>query len=70
MAGSFPSQGRVHELGEDEEELDDEEYDDEDEPFSDEEYDEPAADFFTFGNSLTVKGGFSQNPGRGMTDLF
>jgi hypothetical protein len=70
MAGSFPSRGRVHELGEDEEELDDEEYDDEDEPYSDEEYDEPAPDFFTFGNSLTVKGGFSQNPGRDMTDLF
>lgn len=57
MAGSFPSRGRVHEMGEDEE-LDDEEYDDEDEPYSDEEYDEPGPpDFFTFGNSLTVKDG-------------
>jgi Salt tolerance down-regulator len=56
MAGSFPSRGRVHELGEDDEELDDEEYDD-DEPYSDEEYDESGPpDFFTFGNSLTVKG--------------
>ena len=57
MAGSFPSRGRVHELGEDDEGLDDEEYDDEDEPYSDEEYNGPGPpDFFTFGNSLTVKG--------------
>lgn len=61
MAGSFPSRGRVHELGEDEEELDDEEYDDDDEPYSEDEYDEPAPDFFTFGNSLTVKGEFLMN---------
>lgn len=58
-----PSRSRVHELPEDEEELD-EEYDEdeeEDEPYSDEEYEDDEgeaarADFFAFGNSLTVKG--------------
>ncbi|KAJ5167931.1 Stress response protein n.t1.c1, partial [Penicillium canariense] len=67
--GQFhPSRGRVQELPEDDEDdfeddYDDEEEDDEDEDelYSDEEYeDEEAraarADFFAFGNSLTVKG--------------
>lgn len=59
MAGSYPARGRVHELGEDDEDPDeDEDYDEDDEPFSDEESEEPTGppDFFTFGNSLTVKG--------------
>lgn len=54
--------GRVLEVDEDEEEGDDEEYsdEDEDEEPSEEETEEmppgPAADFFNFGNSLTVQG--------------
>lgn len=59
MAGSYPTRGRVQEIGEDDEDPDeDDEYDEDDEPFSDEEIEEPRAppDFFTFGNSLTVKG--------------
>lgn len=57
-----PSRGRIQEVADDdEEEGDDEEYsdDDEDEELSEEEPDEPmgpAADFFNFGNSLTVQG--------------
>ncbi|KAJ9389187.1 hypothetical protein DTO063F5_2347 [Paecilomyces variotii] len=60
-----PSRGRVHELPDDDEELE-EEYDeddeDDDEPYSDEELEDEAtrsarADFFAFGNSLTVKDG-------------
>ena len=46
-------------LGEDDEDPhEDEDYDEDDEPFSDEESEEPTGppDFFTFGNSLTVKG--------------
>ncbi|KAL4928400.1 putative stress response protein Nst1 [Aspergillus undulatus] len=65
--GQFhPSRGRIHELPEDDEELE-EDYDEDeedDEPYSDEEYDEEEradraarADFFAFGNSLTVKDG-------------
>jgi hypothetical protein len=70
MAGSYPTRGRVHEIDEDEDgDLEDEdEYDDEedDEGYSDEEDDlhphhhhglpPGPADFFQFGNSLTVKG--------------
>jgi hypothetical protein len=60
MAGSYPTRGRVQEIGDEDDDLDeDEEYDEEDEPFSDEEVEElprPPPDFFTFGNSLTVKG--------------
>jgi Salt tolerance down-regulator len=60
MAGTYPARGRVQEIGDEEDDLDeDEEYDEEDEPFSDEEVEElprPPPDFFTFGNSLTVKG--------------
>ncbi|KAL2796890.1 salt tolerance down-regulator-domain-containing protein [Aspergillus keveii] len=59
-----PSRGRIHELPEDDEDLD-EEYDEDeedDEPYSDEEYEDEEtraaqADFFAFGNSLTVKDG-------------
>lgn len=69
--GQFhPSRGQVQELPEDhgldeeeeeEEEEDDEEEDDDDESYSDEEFVDddthaPRADFFAFGNSLTVKG--------------
>jgi hypothetical protein len=67
MAGPYPSRGRINEVDEDEEDLeeDDEGYDDEEdeEEYSDEdgEYDEHGLppgppDFFQFGNSLTVKG--------------
>ncbi|KAL4780218.1 salt tolerance down-regulator-domain-containing protein [Aspergillus varians] len=63
--GQFhPSRGRVHELPEDDEDLE-EDYDEDeedDEPYSDEEYEDDEAraaraDFFAFGNSLTVKDG-------------
>ena len=59
MAGSYPTRGRVQEIGEDDEDADEEEdYDEDDEPFSDEDIDDQRAphDFFAFGNSLTVKG--------------
>lgn len=65
MAGSYPTQNRIHEIEDDEEDLDDEdeydddEDDDEEEEYSDEYEDElppGPADFFQFGNSLTVKG--------------
>ena len=60
MAGSYPSRGRVQEIGDEDDDLDEEEeYDEDDEPFSDEDVEElprPPPDFFTFGNSLTVKG--------------
>ncbi|ODH53438.1 hypothetical protein GX48_00268 [Paracoccidioides brasiliensis] len=58
-----PSRGRVQELPDDDEELDEDydEDDEEDEPYSDDELEEAArntrADFFAFGNSLTVKDG-------------
>ncbi|KAI9372662.1 salt tolerance down-regulator-domain-containing protein [Aspergillus egyptiacus] len=59
-----PSRGRIHELPDDDEDLE-EEYDEDeedDEPYSDEEYEDEEtqaarADFFAFGNSLTVKDG-------------
>ncbi|MCJ1391313.1 Stress response protein nst1 [Xylographa bjoerkii] len=63
-AASRPRAGRIQELIEDDDDGDDEDYSDEDE--EDEEYSEddleeeprgPAADFFNFGNSLTVQGG-------------
>ncbi|PYH43311.1 putative stress response protein Nst1 [Aspergillus saccharolyticus JOP 1030-1] len=59
-----PSRGRIHELPEDDDELEEEyEEDEEDEePYSDDEYEDEEtraarADFFAFGNSLTVKDG-------------
>ncbi|RAK99765.1 putative stress response protein Nst1 [Aspergillus ibericus CBS 121593] len=67
--GQFhPSRGRIHEVQEDDEDLEEEEdYDEEDEeddePYSDDdEYEDEEtraarADFFAFGNSLTVKDG-------------
>ncbi|KAI9844766.1 MAG: Stress response protein nst1 [Sclerophora amabilis] len=59
------SRSRIQELPEDEDDGEDEEYSDEEEEdeeeYSDEEPEEPpqgpAADFFNFGNSLTVQGG-------------
>lgn len=66
MAGAYPVQGRIQELGEDGEELEDDEEEDEyDEEEDDDDYSEDyedelppgPADFFQFGNSLTVKGG-------------
>ncbi len=60
------SRGRIQEVAEDDEEGDDEDYSDEDEDdeLSEEEPEEPmgpAADFFNFGNSLTVQGAPAQN---------
>lgn len=61
LNGQRPSSGRIQELDE-EDEGDDEDYSDEDEEdeLSEEEPEElppgPAADFFNFGNSLTVQG--------------
>ncbi|KAL2827037.1 salt tolerance down-regulator-domain-containing protein [Aspergillus cavernicola] len=64
--GQFhPSRGRIHELPEDDEEDEEEDYEEDeedDEPYSDEEYEDEEtraarADFFAFGNSLTVKDG-------------
>ncbi|KIX03304.1 uncharacterized protein Z518_06856 [Rhinocladiella mackenziei CBS 650.93] len=65
MAGSYPSRSRVHEIDEDDEDLeDDEEYDDEEEEVYSEEGELDGhglppgpPDFFQFGNSLTVKDG-------------
>lgn len=59
MAGQYPVERSGHEPIEDDEDLDDEEYDDDDEPYSDDDIEEiprGPPDFFTFGNSLTVKG--------------
>lgn len=66
MAGAYPAQGQIHDLEDDADDLDeDDEYDDEEEEddedaYSDEEYDDELppgpADFYQFGNSLTVKG--------------
>ncbi|KAM5473534.1 Stress response protein nst1 [Microsporum audouinii] len=65
-SAQHPSRGRVHELPDDDEDEElDEDYEDEDEddeePYSDEDLDVDArttrADFFAFGNSLTVKDG-------------
>lgn len=61
MNSQRPERGRIREVAEDDDVVDDEGYSDEDEDeedYSDEE-DEPrgpAADFFNFGNSLTVRG--------------
>ncbi|PWY92516.1 hypothetical protein BO70DRAFT_425205 [Aspergillus heteromorphus CBS 117.55] len=63
--GQFhPSRGRIHELPEDDEDLEEDydEDDEDDEPYSDDEYEDEEtraarADFFAFGNSLTVKDG-------------
>ena len=57
--GSYPTRGRVQELGEEDDEFDEEdEYDDE-QGYSEDDLEDLAnvpPDFFTFGNSLTVKG--------------
>ncbi|KAL4896941.1 salt tolerance down-regulator-domain-containing protein [Aspergillus ambiguus] len=64
--GQFhPSRGRIHELPEDDDDLEedyDDEEDEDDEPYSDDEFEDEEtraarADFFAFGNSLTVKDG-------------
>lgn len=59
-----PSRGRIHELPEDDEDLEEDydEDDEDDEPYSDDEFEDEEtraarADFFAFGNSLTVKDG-------------
>ncbi|KAI9815325.1 MAG: Stress response protein nst1 [Pycnora praestabilis] len=64
MSTRQPPRGRIEEVNDDVEEGDDEEYseeDDDEEELSDEEPEDeprgPAADFFNFGNSLTVQGG-------------
>jgi hypothetical protein len=57
-----PSRGRIHELPEDDEDLEEDyDEDEEDESYSDDEFEDEEtraarADFFAFGNSLTVKG--------------
>ena len=62
LNGQRPSASRIQEIDEDDEEGDDEGYsdEDEDEELSEDEPQElppgPAADFFNFGNSLTVQG--------------
>ena len=66
VANSRPSRGRIQELIEDDDELDeDDDYSDEDDDDYSEEPEEeprgPAADFFNFGNSLTVQGLFGMN---------
>ena len=67
MAGQFPIERTGHDPIEDEEDLDEDEYDDEEEPYSDDEAEEiprGPPDFFTFGNSLTVKGTSTNGGGR------
>ncbi len=59
MAGQFPIERTGHDPIEDDEDLEEDEYDDDEEPYSDEDIEEiprGPPDFFTFGNSLTVKG--------------
>jgi hypothetical protein len=59
MAGQYPIERTGHEPIEDDEDLDEEEYDEDEEPYSDDDIEEiprGPPDFFTFGNSLTVKG--------------
>lgn len=72
-----PSKARIQELADEDEEGDDEEYSEEEddgEEYSDDEPQEelrgPAADFFNFGNSLTVQGaGLGNNQSwRGLSD--
>jgi Salt tolerance down-regulator len=64
MAGQFPIERTGHDPSEDDEDLDDEEYDEDEEPYSDDDIEEiprGPPDFFTFGNSLTVKGELSHH---------
>ena len=64
MAGAYPVQGRIRELDENGDELDEEDDYDEDEDEDEDEYSDDyedelppgPADFYQFGNSLTVKG--------------
>jgi Salt tolerance down-regulator len=59
MAGQFPMETTGQDPLEDEDDLDDDEYDEDEEPYSDDDIEEiprGPPDFFTFGNSLTVKG--------------
>jgi hypothetical protein len=70
-----PSRGRVQELPDDEEleeDYDDEE--DDDEPYSEDELEQDAgrtarADFFAFGNNLTVKDDLLKNDGKHFIDM-
>ncbi|KAE8144216.1 salt tolerance down-regulator-domain-containing protein [Aspergillus avenaceus] len=71
-----PSRGRIHELPEDDEDLEEDydEDDEDDEPYSDEEYEDEEtraarADFFAFGNSLTVKDDLLKNDGKHFIDM-
>lgn len=60
MAGQFPLERTGHDPIEDDEDLDEEEYDDDEEAYSDDDIEQiprGPPDFFTFGNSLTVKDG-------------
>lgn len=59
MAGQFPIERPGHQPFENDEDVDEEDYDEDEEPYSDEDVEEiprGPPDFFTFGNSLTVKG--------------
>ena len=67
MAGQFPIERPGHDPMEDDEDLDDVEYDDDEEPYSDDEIEKiprGPPDFFTFGNSLTVKGKLVKGGGK------
>ena len=67
-----PSRGRIHELPEDDDEDLEDDYDEDDEddePYSDDDFEDEEtraarADFFAFGNSLTVKGKAKPTPIR------
>lgn len=59
MVGQFPIEGPGHQPLENDEDVDEEDYDEDEEPYSDDDIEEiprGPPDFFTFGNSLTVKG--------------
>jgi Salt tolerance down-regulator len=66
MAGQFPIERTGHDRIEDDEDLEDDEYDDEEDAYSDDDIEEiprGPPDFFTFGNSLTVKGKLTKGQG-------
>lgn len=71
MAGQFPIERTGHDPTEDDEDLEDEDYDDDEETYSDEDIEEiprGPPDFFTFGNSLTVKGESTKADRRSRTN--
>ncbi|KAE8353326.1 salt tolerance down-regulator-domain-containing protein [Aspergillus coremiiformis] len=71
-----PSRGHIHDLPEDDDDLEEDydEDDEDDEPYSDEEFEDEEtraarADFFAFGNSLTVKDDLLKNDGKHFIDM-